>query len=143
MSEVAICLEDSDSRISDLAKLFFHELSRKGKSQEIYNILPDIIGNLSTNPRVDENSFKGITKYLFSFIEKEKQAETLVQKLCERLERSEPSHWLGLCHCLSLLNYNEKTLKKLEEFSKSWQDKLENEDIRNCFITIINKVFLI
>lgn len=140
MSEVAICLEDSDPRISDLAKLFFHELSRKGKSQEIYNILPDIVGNLSTNAKVDERSFQGITKYLFSFIEKEKQAETLVQKLCERLERSEPKHWVGLCHCLSLLNYNDKTLKKLDELSKSWQDKLGNEEIRSCFNTIITKV---
>jgi condensin complex subunit 1 len=40
ISEMAICLEDKDKRISDLAHLFFHELANKGNA--IYNILPGI-----------------------------------------------------------------------------------------------------
>lgn len=31
INEMAICLEDEDERISNLAKLFFHELSKKGR----------------------------------------------------------------------------------------------------------------
>lgn len=31
INEMALCLEDEDERISSLAKLFFHELSKKGK----------------------------------------------------------------------------------------------------------------
>lgn len=30
ISEMAICIEDEEERISDLARLFFHELSQKG-----------------------------------------------------------------------------------------------------------------
>jgi condensin complex subunit 1 len=30
LSELAMCLEDTDARIADLARLFFHELSCKG-----------------------------------------------------------------------------------------------------------------
>ena len=29
ISAIALCLEDSESRIADLAKLFFHELAKK------------------------------------------------------------------------------------------------------------------
>ena len=39
MGEMAKCLEDPDERISDLAKLFFQELSTKDNA--IYNNLPD------------------------------------------------------------------------------------------------------
>ena len=39
MGEMAKCVEDEDERISDLAKLFFAELSTKDNA--IYNNLPD------------------------------------------------------------------------------------------------------
>jgi condensin complex subunit 1 len=47
LSELAICLEDNDPRISDLARLFFHELSCKDQGNSIYNIIPDTVSNLS------------------------------------------------------------------------------------------------
>lgn len=40
LGEMAKCLEDEDSRIADLAKLFFTELS-SNKDNAIYNNLPD------------------------------------------------------------------------------------------------------
>ena len=39
MGEMAKCVEDEDERISNLAKLFFQELSTKDNA--IYNNLPD------------------------------------------------------------------------------------------------------
>ncbi|KAJ1560409.1 Condensin complex subunit, partial [Cladochytrium tenue] len=45
LSEMAKCLEDTDKRVSDLAKLFFTELATKDNA--VYNNLPDIISNLS------------------------------------------------------------------------------------------------
>lgn len=39
LGEMAKCLEDSEPRIQELAKLFFHELSTKENA--IYNNLPD------------------------------------------------------------------------------------------------------
>ncbi len=65
---MALCLEDKESRISDLARLFFHELSQKGNA--IYNILPDLISSLSSTADLPDSSFRSIMKYLFSFIEK-------------------------------------------------------------------------
>ena len=69
ISEMAKCLENEDERISDLAKLFFTELSTKDNA--VYNNLPDIISNLSSSESgVSEEAFKNIMKYLFSFIDK-------------------------------------------------------------------------
>lgn len=88
MGEMAKCVEDSDERISDLAKLFFSELSTKDNA--IYNNLPDgklspfstkhacssvlfytVISHLSVGAHsIDEEAFQSTMKYIFGFIEK-------------------------------------------------------------------------
>lgn len=47
VSEIAFSLVDDEEQIRNAAKLFFHELSKKGNNP-IYNMLPDAIGQLST-----------------------------------------------------------------------------------------------
>jgi condensin complex subunit 1 len=69
ISEMAISLEDEDSRIKDFAGLFFTELSKKGNSP-IYNFLPDMIGLLSANKDVSRPMFRRITKHLIPYINK-------------------------------------------------------------------------
>lgn len=39
--EIALCLQDQEPRIRDMARLLFHELSKRTNSP-IYNLLPDI-----------------------------------------------------------------------------------------------------
>ena len=74
ISEMAKCLQDKDSKISDLAKLFFSELSSKDNA--VYNNLPDIISNLSSKDTgVNEEDFRSIMKFLFEFIKKVRIAE--------------------------------------------------------------------
>lgn len=85
LGEMAKCLEDSDQRIADLAKLFFDELATKDNA--IYNNLPDgknraltcaaranfgsVISHLSVGAHaVDEEAFQSTMKYIFKFIEK-------------------------------------------------------------------------
>ena len=69
LGEMAKCLEDEDRRITDLAKMFFTELSTKDNA--IYNAFIDIFSLLSShkNP-LEEDSLKRIVKFLMSFIEK-------------------------------------------------------------------------
>lgn len=69
LGEMAKCLEDEDKRISDLAHLFFTELSTKEKA--IYNNLPDIISHLSsgTSP-VNEETFMKSMRFIFTFVDK-------------------------------------------------------------------------
>ncbi|KAI7899931.1 non-SMC mitotic condensation complex subunit 1-domain-containing protein [Cokeromyces recurvatus] len=143
LSEMAKCLEDKDQRIADLAKLFFTELASKDNA--IYNNLPDIISSLTNNQpnRLEEDSFRKIMKFIFSFdfTEKEKQAENIVDKLCQRFLTAEDERsWRDIAYCLSLLPFkSEKTFKKLLEGWPTYQDKIHEDAVHKSFLEIIQK----
>ncbi|KAI8389378.1 condensin complex subunit 1 [Blakeslea trispora] len=143
ISEMAKCLEDPDQRIADLAKLFFTELASKDNA--IYNNLPDIISNLtSTQPtHLEEEAFRKIMKFIFSFdfTEKEKQAENIVDKLCQRfLTAQDERNWRDIAYCLSLLPFKtEKPFKKLLENWPTFQDKIHEESVHKSFVEIVQK----
>ncbi|KAG8948741.1 Condensin complex subunit [Tulasnella sp. 424] len=140
LGEMAKCLEDEDTRIVDLAKLFFTELSTKDNA--IYNNLPDVISHLSVGEHaVDEETFQSTMKYIFNFIEKEKQAESIVEKLCQRFRLTEePRQWQDIAFCLSLLPFkSERSMKKLIEGLPFYQDKLHNEVVFTRFSEILAK----
>ncbi|KAF9269363.1 hypothetical protein L218DRAFT_1072228 [Marasmius fiardii PR-910] len=140
LGEMAKCLQDEDPRIADLAKLFFTELSTKDNA--IYNNLPDVISHLSTGEHaVDEEKFQSTMKYIFTFIEKEKQAENIVDKLCQRFRATDsPRQWRDIAFCLSLLPYkSEKSIKKLVESLPTYQDKLHAEGVYEKFSEILTK----
>ncbi|KAI6123353.1 non-SMC mitotic condensation complex subunit 1-domain-containing protein [Pisolithus thermaeus] len=140
LGEMAKCLEDEDPRISDLAKLFFTELSTKDNA--IYNNLPDVISHLSTGEHgVSEEIFQSTMRYIFSFIEKEKQAENIVEKLCQRFRFSaDARQWRDIAFCLSLLPFkSEKSVKKLIEGLQFYQDKLHEEKVFDRFAEILAK----
>lgn len=116
LGEMAKCVEDEDKRISDLAALFFVNLSTKENA--VYNNLPDIISHLSSGANaVDEEKFEKTMSYIFTFIEKDKQAEAIVEKLCQRFQLAETERqWRDIAFCLSLLPFkSEKSVKKLIE----------------------------
>ncbi|KAH9912294.1 non-SMC mitotic condensation complex subunit 1-domain-containing protein [Epithele typhae] len=133
MGEMAKCVGDEDERISDLAKLFFQELSSKDNA--IYNNLPD--GERS----IDEEAFQSTMKYIFTFVQKEKQAENIVDKLCQRFRTAEePRHWRDIAYCLSLLQYkSERSVKKLTENLQFYRDKVHEETVYQLFQEIIAK----
>lgn len=73
LGEMAKCIEDPDQRISDLARLFFKELSTKENA--LYNNLQDVISHLSIGAHaVDEETFEKTMRYIFTFIEKVRRA---------------------------------------------------------------------
>ncbi|KAJ7510292.1 non-SMC mitotic condensation complex subunit 1-domain-containing protein [Mycena galericulata] len=140
LGEMAKCIEDPEPRISDLAKLFFKELSTKDNA--IYNNLPDVISHLGIGEHaVDEDTFQRTLTYIFSFIEKEKQAESIVEKLCQRFHLSEePRQWRDIAFCLSLLPFkSERSVKKLIEGLPFYRDKLHEETVFERFTEILNK----
>ncbi|KII87644.1 hypothetical protein PLICRDRAFT_643063 [Plicaturopsis crispa FD-325 SS-3] len=140
LGEMAKCLEDPEPRIADLAKLFFTELSTKENA--IYNNLPDVISHLSTGEHaVEEEVFQSTMRYIFSFVEKEKQAENIVEKLCQRFRLSEdPRQWRDIAFCLSLLPFkSERSVKKLIEGLQFYRDKLHEEVVFARFSEILAK----
>lgn len=116
LGEMAKCLEDKDTRVSDLAKLFFTELSTKDNA--LYNNLQDVISHLSVGTHaVEEDVFETTMKFIFTFIEKDRQAEAIVEKLCQRLRLADTERqWRDIAYCLSLLPFkSERSMKKLIE----------------------------
>ncbi|KAK3009796.1 hypothetical protein RJ639_015159, partial [Escallonia herrerae] len=136
--EMAMRLEDEDERISNLAKLFFHELSKKG-SNPIYNLLPDILGKLS-NQNLKRESFCNIMQFLICSIKKDKQMEALVEKLCNRFcGVTDIRQWEHISYCLSQLTYTEKGMKKLIDSFKTYEHILSEDSVMHHFRNIINK----
>ncbi len=102
-------------------------------------------------------------KYIFKFIDKvrasphplssppdrrapgrlqEKQAESIVEKLCQRFRLSEdPRQWRDIAFCLSLLPFkSDRSVKKLIEGLQYYRDKLREEEVYLRFQDILTKV---
>ncbi|KAF6154607.1 hypothetical protein GIB67_010940 [Kingdonia uniflora] len=138
INEMAVRVEDEEERISSLAKLFFHELSKKG-SNPIYNLLPDILGRLS-NQNLKKEVFSNIMQFLISSIKKDKQMESLVEKLCNRFSGvTDVKQWECIAYCLSQLTFTEKGIKKLIESFKSYEHVLSEDSVMDNFKNIITK----
>ncbi|KAF9195978.1 Condensin complex subunit [Haplosporangium sp. Z 11] len=137
LGEMAICLVDEDARISDLARLFFTELTSKDNA--VYNNMPDIISHMS-NAKIDEESYRKIMRFLFELI-KEKNMESMTEKLCQRFKNTdEPRGWRDIAFCLSMLPFKtEKSFKRLLEGFPNYQDKVHEEQVFKYLSDIITK----
>ncbi len=141
IGEIAGCLEDEDLVIRNLAKTFFTELASRDNA--IYNHLPDIISSLSEHVHSGEDPDKmaRILKFVFEFIKKDRQIESLVEKLCIRLRQTDDiGQQRSTAHCLALLPLNtEKAILKLVEALPYYQDKLVDEQVYKWFSEIAAK----
>ncbi|KAI7809455.1 condensin complex subunit 1 [Triplophysa rosa] len=140
VSEVAVLLLDPEPHIASLALNFFNELSAKDNA--IYNLLPDIISRLSNPERgIKEEDFNTIMKQLFSYITKERQTESLVEKLCQRFRTAKTERqWADLATSLSLLSVCERGFKKLQECWDCYSDKLTEPGVYQPLLSIMAKL---
>ncbi|NXY53962.1 CND1 protein, partial [Callaeas wilsoni] len=137
VSEMATLLIDPEEAIVGVAQNFFGELANKGNA--VYNLLPDIISHLSDpNSGIEEESFHTIMRHLFSYITKDKQTESLVEKLCQRFRTARTERqYRDLSHCLALLPVSERGLHKLQDNYDCFADKLQDPAVYNCFQTVL------
>ncbi|EDQ87343.1 uncharacterized protein MONBRDRAFT_33420 [Monosiga brevicollis MX1] len=137
ISELALCLCDPIERIGSLTRLFFTELANKGNA--IYNILPDVISHISSpDASVDAAAFETIASFLFQFIKKDKQAESLVEKLCHRFRTTQSVvQWRQFAYCLTLIDFSDKCVRKLTENFACFHDKLGDASIYGSFQEVI------
>eukprot|EP00658_Telonema_sp_P-2_P036939 TRINITY_DN26622_c0_g1_i1.p1 TRINITY_DN26622_c0_g1~~TRINITY_DN26622_c0_g1_i1.p1 ORF type:complete len:418 (-),score=150.08 TRINITY_DN26622_c0_g1_i1:300-1418(-) len=135
---VALCLEDSDDRIKDLARLFWSEFSTKGNA--LYNVIPDLISNLSICGTISQDGFRAVMKVLMSSISKDKQCESLVEKLCHRIADSkETKPGLGLLFCMSQLNMSHRAVGKLIEHRNTYTHLLCEQEAQDHLQAVVNK----
>ncbi|CAI7608793.1 unnamed protein product [Penicillium manginii] len=111
LGEMAKCLEDGDKKIADLARMFFTELATKDNA--VYNHFVDMFSLLSAEKNLEEASLRRIVKFLIGFVEKEKHARQLADKLAARLPRCETERqWNDVAYALSLLPHKNEEIAK-------------------------------
>ncbi|KAG7475654.1 condensin complex subunit 1 [Solea senegalensis] len=140
VSEVAVLLIDPEPHIASLALNFFNELATKDNA--IYNLLPDIISRLSDPERgMSSDDFNIIMKQLFSYITKERQTESLVEKMCQRFRTAKTERqWCDLAMSLSLLSMCERGFKRLQECWECYSDKLTEPGVYQPLLSITAKL---
>lgn len=57
----------------------------------IYNLLPDMLSSLSSEASLLQEQFQAIMRHLLAFIAKEKQVDSLLEKLCLRFAATQAS----------------------------------------------------
>ncbi|KAB1254635.1 Condensin complex subunit 1 [Camelus dromedarius] len=123
VSEMAVLLIDPAPQIAALAKNFFNELSHKGNA--IYNLLPDVISRLQ----------------LLSYVTKDKQTESLVEKLCQRFRAARTERqYRDLAYCVSQLPLTERGLRKMLDNFDCFGDKLLDESIFSAFLSVVGRL---
>lgn len=137
ISDLAMCLVDKDEEIRKSTEVFFKEIAHK--SNILYNVLPDIISRLGDpNLKLEEGKYQTIMRYIIGLINKDRQIENLVEKLCYRFKLTESERqWRDIAFCLSLLSYTEKTIKKLVENIPFFKDKVQIQEVYDYFHQII------
>ncbi|KAI5842411.1 armadillo-type protein [Morchella snyderi] len=111
LGEMAKCLEDSDKRIADLSRMFFTELATKDNA--VYNHFVDMFSLLSAERELEEDALRRIVKFLASFVEKDKHAKQLAEKLAARLGRCETERqWNDVAYALGLLQHKNEDIQK-------------------------------
>jgi condensin complex subunit 1 len=138
VSEIALCLQDEDVKIKDLSRLLFHQLSKRSNNV-IYNLLPDIISRLS-ELSLPRESFRGIMSFLFGFIDKDKQNDVLVDKMCQRFPLcSSIAQKCDLAFCIAQIKMTDRTVKVLDDKFKLYQDALVDDEVKKHFFSIVTK----
>lgn len=136
--EIALCLRDSDQRIRDTSRLLFHELSKRSNNP-VYNLLPDIISQLS-QISLPKEDFRSILAFLLAYIKKDKQNEMLIDKLCQRFPKCQSiSQKADIAYCMAQLKVNERSIKFLVDNFKLYKDSLYDDEVKRHFFSLITK----
>jgi len=137
--ELAKIIVDDDDNLSSQAKLFFSEL--KKKENAIYNVLPDIISNLSGGEKeMDERKFQDVMTFMIPLIDKDKQVVSLIDKVCQRFRTThDERQWRDLAFCLTKMKFTESGVKMLYENMICFADKLSCDPVYEGFKTIVDE----
>lgn len=89
---------------------------------------------------ISNADFQTITRFLIQFITKEKQVESIVEKLTQRfLTASKAQQQRDLAYCLARLSHTEKSLKHLYQNRKLYSDALHDSVVADNFTSLVAK----
>ncbi|OAD62279.1 Condensin complex subunit 1, partial [Eufriesea mexicana] len=139
ISELALCIVDKDTQIRQDAKQFFKALSQKGNA--LYNVMPDILSRL-TDPDLDisESDFQKILKYILNLLQKEKQVDAIIDKICTRFKLATTERqWRDFAYCLSLLQFSAKSIRHLIECLPLLKEKIHHKQVLKALQSVIDQ----
>ncbi|KAI3634184.1 hypothetical protein MIR68_007788 [Amoeboaphelidium protococcarum] len=140
LSQIAMCLQEEDQIVRDLAKVFFSSLAEKDNA--VYNNLSDIIGILSSQDQnLEMPKFQELMKYLFTFLDKERQYENIIERICQKGTLCQDQiQLMKLTFCLTLLPYNtERQFKKFADGINSMADKMQSSQSKKHVSIVLQK----
>ncbi|VDK71493.1 unnamed protein product [Onchocerca ochengi] len=143
VADLAQCINDENVNVGQLAKFFFSELAKKGNI--LYNLMPDVISRLSSSESVTIDDFIKIMKLLLAFIKKDKQADSLLEKLIQRMQGVINKDGLFdtrlaecLSYCISFLPLSEKSFRFMAESLPTYSNLL----VLECVFTNLQSAVL-
>lgn len=73
-------------------------------------------------------------------IQKDRQMESLIDKLCQRFRAStHERQWCDLAYCLGLMQYSDRSLRRLLENLPCYAEKLTVPSIYDIFCEILHQ----
>ncbi|XP_053985432.1 condensin complex subunit 1-like isoform X2 [Hylaeus volcanicus] len=139
ISELALCIVDEDFEIRESAKQFFGGFSQK--SNALYNIMPDILSQL-TDPNLDisESDFREVLKHILGLLQKEKQIETIIDRICVRFQLATTERqWRDFSYCLSLLQFGPKSIQRLIECLPLLKEKIYHQEVLKALQNVVEQ----
>eukprot|EP00775_Hariotina_reticulata_P007726 gene7726-7925_t len=146
VAEVAVLLVDREPEIVDRAVLFFDSLAKTGSGSSrasasaaaagasaanpVYNLLPDCLSKLLAKVNLTEEQVQVVMGQLLAYV-KDKQAESLRERLAARLQGGGPRDWRLVAWCIGHLGFNEKGLRKLMDLLPCYRHALAEQQGHN------------
>ncbi|XP_011634039.1 condensin complex subunit 1 [Pogonomyrmex barbatus] len=139
VSELALCVIDADEQVRQDTKEFFVQLAQKGNA--LYNIVPDILSRLADPElNLDEKNFQETIRYILGLMQKEKQIDTIIDKICARFKLAATERqWRDLSYCLSLLQFSGKSIRRLIESLPLLKEKIHYKPVLIALQNIIEQ----
>ncbi|XP_072757251.1 condensin complex subunit 1 [Anoplolepis gracilipes] len=139
VSELALCIIDEDKQIQQDTKEFFNQLAQKGNA--LYNIVPDILSRLADPElNLDEKQFQETIRYILGLMQKERQIDTIIDKICARFKLATTERqWRDLSYCLSLLQFSGKSIRRLIESLPLLKEKIHYKPVLTALQHIIEQ----
>ncbi|XP_014212154.1 condensin complex subunit 1, partial [Copidosoma floridanum] len=137
VAQLALCMIDENETIRSDAKQLFRDLSQKGNA--LYNVMPDILSCLSDSElQLAEKDFQEIIKYILGLLQKDRQVDSIIEKLCSRFKLATTERqWRDLSYCLSLLKFSVKGIRILINDLPLLKEKIHNEDVQKALNSIV------
>lgn len=126
ISTMAKCIIEQDKELNTMSRTFFIQLSQK--ENNLYNVLPDIFSHLVETTETED--LRVIMRFLFDLMDKKKYMENLVERFCCKFQMTENMNICrNIMYCLTLITYNEKALRKLQENFPLYKHLVHDDEI--------------